>query len=203
MQSRSKSLASSLLSRSTGVIHGRFQVLHNDHLAYLLAGKAECEHLVVGITNPDPGLTSFDPADPERSDPRANPLSFYQRMLMVKCALADAGLKGPDFSVTPLPINFPEQYGAYVPLQATFFLTIYDDWGRRKLEKFQSLGLKTKVLWERTPETKGLSSSQIRQAMIDAEPWEHLVPQSTATLCKAWDLPAVLRKAGGASYVSQ
>ena len=39
-----------------GVIHGRFQLLHNDHLKYLLAGKKRCEHLVVGITNPDPAL---------------------------------------------------------------------------------------------------------------------------------------------------
>ena len=39
-----------------GVIHGRFQVPHNDHLRYLLAGKALCRHLVVGLTNPDPSL---------------------------------------------------------------------------------------------------------------------------------------------------
>ena len=34
--------------RQTGVIHGRFQVLSNDHLCYLLAGKARCCHLIVG-----------------------------------------------------------------------------------------------------------------------------------------------------------
>jgi len=39
-----------------GVVHGRFQVLHNDHVKYLLAGKARCRHLVVGITNPDSPL---------------------------------------------------------------------------------------------------------------------------------------------------
>ena len=40
--------------------HGRFQVLHNDHFKYLMAGKAQCRHLVVGITNPDPTLTRRD-----------------------------------------------------------------------------------------------------------------------------------------------
>ena len=44
----------------TGVINGRLQVLHNDHLKYLLAGKKRCDHLVVGITNPDPTLTRKD-----------------------------------------------------------------------------------------------------------------------------------------------
>ena len=43
----------------TGVIHGRFQVLHNDHLKYLLAGKADASTLVVGITNPDPCQTKM------------------------------------------------------------------------------------------------------------------------------------------------
>jgi nicotinamide-nucleotide adenylyltransferase len=191
------SCAQDMLSRKTGVIHGRFQGVHNDHLAYLLAGKAECEHLVVGITNPDPSQTAKDDTDPERSDPQANPLSYFERLLLVKCALADAGLGIADFSVTPLPINFPEHYSAYVPMQATFFLTIYDEWGRRKLEHFHSLGLKTKVLWERTPETKGLSGSHIRQAMASGEAWEHLVPESTAVLCKAWGLPEKLRAEGG------
>ncbi|MBS3780195.1 MAG: hypothetical protein KGY41_07345 [Desulfovermiculus sp.] len=58
--------------------------MHNDHLAYLLAGKAECEHLVVGITNPDPGLTARDDSDPEHSNPRANPMTFYQRLLRIE-----------------------------------------------------------------------------------------------------------------------
>ena len=56
-----------LPERETGVIHGRFQVFHNDHLVYLLAGLALCRHLVVGITNPDPFLTRDDAADRKRS----------------------------------------------------------------------------------------------------------------------------------------
>ncbi|MEJ2698658.1 MAG: nicotinate-nucleotide adenylyltransferase, partial [Desulfuromonadales bacterium] len=66
-----------------GVIHGRFQVLHNDHLRFLLAGKSLCRHLVVGITNPDPHLTREDPADQHRHSPLANPLTYWERYLMV------------------------------------------------------------------------------------------------------------------------
>ena len=50
-----------------GFIHGRFQVLHNDHLAYLLAGKAQCEHLIIGVTNPDTASIRDEAADPDRS----------------------------------------------------------------------------------------------------------------------------------------
>jgi nicotinamide mononucleotide adenylyltransferase len=180
-----------------GVIHGRFQVLHSDHLRYLLAGQERCQHLVVGITNPDPLLTREDPADPQRGAPLANPLTYFERYTMVRLALTEAGSPECAFSIVPFPINLPELYRCYLPLEATFFLTIYDQWGRRKLELFQQMGLKTEVLWVRTPEEKGLSASHIRQRMARDEPWEHLVPASTARLMKTWDIPARLRKLFG------
>ena len=114
-----------------GVIHGRFQVLHNDHLKYLLAGKALCRHLVVGITNPDPWGTRPESADPARSDPLANPLTYYERYRMLQAVLQARGITAESFSVVPLPINLPERYRFYVPLNAVFFLSIYDDWGRQ------------------------------------------------------------------------
>jgi hypothetical protein len=93
-----------------GVIHGRFQVLHNDHLRYLLAGKARCEHLVVGITNPDPILSREDDADPRRSTSMANPLTYFERYTMAKAVLIGEGVADDAFSVVPFPINIPELY---------------------------------------------------------------------------------------------
>ena len=177
----------------TGVIHGRFQVLHNDHLTYLLAGKERCSHLVVGITNPDPTLTREDAADPHRSLPGSNPLTYYERYVMVKAALIGAGLRFDGFSVVPFPINLPDLYRHYVPLDATFFLTIYDSWGERKLEHFQSLGLRTDVLWRKSPEFKGLSGALIRKKIAAGEAWEPLVPPSTARLIKLWDISGRLK----------
>lgn len=175
-----------------GVIHGRFQLLHNDHLKYLLAGKEKCEHLVVGITNPDPTHTKTDGADDHRSKPEANPFTYYERSLMVKAALTENGVGLDDFAVVPFPINFPELYKYYLPLDATFFLTIYDQWGEKKLRVFESMGLKTDVLWQRPPDQKGLSSSDIRQRIIEGRPWEHFVPPSVASLIKSFDLPSRL-----------
>lgn len=178
---------------SCGVIHGRFQILHLDHLRYLLAGKALCEHLVVGITNPEPDLTAHDETDPSRSDPAANPLTYYERQLMVRRALESHGIAVQDFTVVPFPVNFPNRYRHYVPMDAVFFLTIYDDWGRKKLAMFQSLGLKTHVLWEKPPHEKGISASEVRRRIRESLPWEHLVPPSTAQLVYAWNLPERLR----------
>ncbi len=172
----------------TGVIHGRFQVLHNDHMKYLMAGKARCKHLVVAITNPDPTLTRNDTADPARSSPAANPLTYYERYLIVRTTLIAEGLGIHDFSVVPLPINIPELYRYYVPLYATFFLTIYDEWGEKKFQMFKSLGLKTEVLWRKPLSEKGLSSAQIRRHIATGRPWEHLVPATVAQMMKDLDL---------------
>jgi len=172
-----------------GVIHGRFQVFHNDHLAYVLAGKARCRHLVVAITNPDPTLTRDDPADPGRSRTGSNPLTYFERYRLVRTALLEAGLSFDQFSVVPLPINIPELYRHYVPLDAVFFLTIYDDWGRRKHKQFEAAGLRTEILWERPESEKGLVASDIRRAMAAGEPWEDLVPPAVGTLLKQWKVP--------------
>lgn len=179
-----------------GVIHGRFQVLHNDHLRYLLAGAGKCRHLVVGITNPEPAPTAADPADPERDDPSANPLTYWERHLMVRAALTASGVAEADLSVVPLPIHFPERFRFYVPMDALFFLTIYDDWGRRKRDRFRELGLRIRVLWELPPEKKGIAGRDVRRRMIAGEPWVEMVPPAVARLARAWNLPERLRAGG-------
>jgi len=177
----------------TGVIHGRFQVLHNDHLAYLLAGTALCRHLVVGITNPDPLLTRDESADPKRSHPAANPLTYFERYTMLRAVFDEAGIEPSRLSVVPFPISLPDLYAYYVPLDALFFLSIYDDWGKRKLEYFTLLGLATCVLREVASSQKGISATDVRRRMAQDEPWEDLVPPAVVILMKKWDIPGRLR----------
>jgi nicotinamide-nucleotide adenylyltransferase len=178
----------------TGVIHGRFQVLHNDHLKYIMAGKALCSLLVIGITNPDPFLSKRENADPDRSNPLANPLTYYERYQLINAALEEAGLDLHQFSVVPFPVNFPERYRYYVPMDALFLLTIYDEWGKQKLDYFKKQGLKTHVLREVAPEKKGISASEVRELMMDNKPWEHLVPHSVSVLLKEWHIAGRLRE---------
>jgi len=178
----------------TGVAHGRFQIFHNDHLKYLQAAKERCRHLVVAVTNPDPTLTRFDPADPGRSSPGRNPLSYYERYRIIKRALQEQEWGPEEFSIVPLPINLPDLYQYYVPLTGTFFLTIYDDWGERKLQMFQSLGLTTEVLWRRPLAVKGLSGTGIRRLMVRREEWVHLVPPGAAEMMVLFNIPQRLEK---------
>lgn len=186
-------MGNSIHKYEIGVIHGRFQILHNDHIKYLLASKELCSHLIVGITNPDPFLTKDSETNPHRSTPLANPLTYYERYVMVQAALLEQGLSLSEFSIVPFPINVPELIKYYVPMDAIFFLTIYDDWGRQKKKIFELLGLKIHVLWEVTLEKKGLSSSDVRESMIKGEAWEHLVPKSVVKFMKEWKIALKLK----------
>ena len=177
-----------------GVIHGRFQILHNDHLKYLMAGKKLCNHLIVGITNPDPLLTKNNNANPHRSKSSSNPLTFYERLVMIREALLEVGLNLTEFTIVPFPINIPKLIKYYVPLDAVFFLSIYDDWGKQKKTYLESLGLKIHVLWKVKLEKKGLSGQEVREAMIHDQPWEQYVPTSVIKLVKEWNIIERLKR---------
>jgi cytidyltransferase-like protein len=174
------------MTASIGVVHGRFQPLHLGHLEYLLAGADACEMLIVGITNPDPEQVRFEPSDPARGEPAANPFTYFERLQMVDGALVDAGLSRRRFRIVPFPHSTPQRLAHYAPRDALYLLTIYDAWGETKLARFAELGLATQVLWRR--ETKVTSGSEIRQKLTSGEPWEHLVPPATAAVIRDVDL---------------
>ena len=186
-----------------GVIHGRFQVLHKDHLKYLLAGLRLCNHLVIGVTNPDPLLSREEDADPIRGRSESNPLTYYERYVMLRRAMEEAGVPAEDFSVVPFPVNMPELYPYYVPMEAVFFLTIYDDWGKRKREIFEVLGLNIHVLWEVPLERKGISGKDVRALMVEEGPWQALVPTSVRSLMEQWRIPDRLGRAAKNSDPSE
>ena len=160
-----------------GVIHGRFQILHIGHMEYLLAGKSRCEYLVIGIANPDAILTKYSAANPIRSDSLSNPLTFYERFQMIKGSMLEAGLERHEFDIVPFPINFPETLLDYVPKEAMYYMTIYDDWGKEKKTSLEMLGCAIDVMWTRTNDEKVTSGTQIRNYIMHDKPWKHLVPE--------------------------
>jgi len=160
------------------VIHGRFQPLHLGHLEYLLAGARTCDVLVVGITNPDPTLTEFEPSDPRRGSAEANPFTFYERYLMVEGALREAGVAAESLRIVPFPHGTPERLHHYAPRDALHLLTVYDDWGEVKLHRFKQIGCPVRVLWRRSE--KVTSGSEVRRRIRSGEAWEHLVPPAVA-----------------------
>jgi cytidyltransferase-like protein len=163
-----------------GVIHGRFQGLHNGHMEYLLAGKSRCRFLYIGITNPDPSLIRENAADLKRSRDDANPFTYFERMEMLRDALVEAGVQRSEFDVVPFPINTPQLIQYYTPTTATYYVTIYDAWGRTKAETLTSLGLRVEVMWERTMAQRLTTGTEVRQLISGGKPWRNLVPNAVA-----------------------
>lgn len=180
----------------TGVVHGRFQIFHLDHLKYIQAARQRCSHLVIGITNPDPTLTRTDPADPARSLPQANPLSYFERYTIIREVMFEQGVDPAAFSIVPFPINIPELYRFYMPADAVFYLTIYDDWGKRKLQLLESLGLRVEVLWSRPFDKKGICAGKVRECLAKGLEWEHLVTPAAASVMKKLRIPERLANPG-------
>ncbi len=179
----------------TGVVHGRFQPIHLEHMKYFLAAKEKCDFLIVGITNPDPSLTKHDKSNPHRALDTSNPFTYFERYSMIKEALLDAGLKRDEFEIVPLPINFPELIKYYVPIEKSiFYMTIFDDWGWKKKQILESIGAKVEVLWAKTLEEKKISSSEIRNKIIEGKEWKNLVPLPVYKIIKEWKLDERLEK---------
>ncbi len=159
-----------------GIVHGRFQLLHNEHLNYILAGKAQCEQIIIGICNPDSTTTKYNEIDPHRSQKDSNPFTYYERYQMIHYALLESGVSQADFSIVPFPIDCPELLCNYVPQEATHYLTIYDAWGINKKRVLEGYGYHVKVLWQCDLSEKKISGTDIRQLICDGKEWQQFVP---------------------------
>lgn len=171
-----------------GVVHGRFQPFHNHHLRYFMAAMKVTPRLLVGITNPDPVLTSVDQADPTRSDPSSNPLTYFERFEVVREALIAEGVDRGSFEIVPFPINRPELLHNYVPIDSLFHLTIYDAWGERKLSLLSGEGFDVNILWRRSLKEKGITGQDVRGRIAGGREWAHLVPPGAARTLRGFDI---------------
>lgn len=158
-----------------GVIHGRFQPFHNEHLAYLRLAVARCEELIVGITNPEREAPGVEVADANRHLPRENPYSYWQRQLVIEAVLEAEGLEA---RIVPFPISEPEKLRHYIPARGTHYLRVFDEWGDEKVRRLQQLGYHVVVLEPGAQKT--LTATQVRQCMREGGRWQDLVPAAAA-----------------------
>lgn len=166
-----------LTKQSVGVVHGRFQVLHYGHMEYILSAKERCDHLIIGICNPEIELTKYNKVCPHRSKQSANPLTFYERMECVKGALIEAGVPRDEFDIVPFPINFPERIINYAPKDARYYMTIFEPWGEEKERVLkEELKLDVEVIQRGTFADKKCNSTEIRGKIYRNEEWKDDVP---------------------------
>ena len=180
-----------------GFITGRFQLFHNGHLEYALQAKEKVDFLIVGICNPDINTARSNPADPFRHQPEHNPFTYWERLLMIKRSLLQAGLEDAEFETAPCPINKPELISNYIPRQALHFTRIYDQWGYEKMRNLEEAGYKNVILYEAPSADKTRTTQlaigggpkqafaieegkNVRRRIVENNQWRKFVPQGTA-----------------------
>ena len=161
-----------------GVVHGRFQVFHLKHMEYILAAKMRCQKLYIGISNPDMLHAKQTKFDNNRGTKAGNPLSYRERLEMIRGALNEFGVPEAQYEIIPFPISYPEYITQYAPKDAVYFMGLYDEWDKEKYKVLKELGLKVHVLWDKDVENKGITGAFVRHLIATDQEWAQYVPKS-------------------------
>ncbi len=165
------------MSHVHGMIHGRFQPFHLEHLRYFRMAWELSENVLIGITNPDPSTILADHLSDHRHLPEENPFTFTERLMMIQATLREEGYPMERIFIVPFPIHHPDRWPYYVPHGTVMLVIIYSPWERQKAERFHQAGLKVVV---EDALTKTISGRQIRKLLTAGGDWEHLVPPAVA-----------------------
>lgn len=161
-----------------GCVTGRFQPLHDQHVELFAIALAECAHLVVAVTNPDPGARHEDATSAHRHTAAANPFTYYERARLLDAALAAAGMR-ERCTVVPFDLTRPDVWPHYVPLHARHYVRAYDPWERRKAALLADAGYAVTVL--DGDAAARVSATDVRRRLADGT-WRDVVPAGTAGL---------------------
>lgn len=169
----------------TGVVHGRFQIMHMGYMEYILAAKMRCRRLIVGIGNPDITHLQFNRFQKGGMREKTNPFTYYEKMQMIRLALQDFGIKSEEIEFTPFPLDTPKLLNNYVPDTAVFYMTIFDEWALEKKELLEEkMGYHTEILRTGNAQDKKITSSLVLRTMAEDGAWENMVPRSVVQYIK-------------------
>ena len=159
-------------------VHGRFQLLHLDHLEYILMARSRCRHLIIGITSYNIHELVKMAEAPHRFSSYNNPLTYYERTEMITLALIEAGIDRSTFSFSPFPIETPEILPDFIPISFPCFTTIREEWNRKKIKRLQDIGYEVIILKEELH--KEIEGTKVRQMIMNNDDsWKKLVPNAT------------------------
>ena len=161
-----------------GCVTGRFQPVHRQHMELFEIALTHCAHLVVAVTNPDPGAREADSSSAHRHTAEANPFTFFERLRLLAAALAAPICQGR-ISIVPFDLTRPQHWTQYVPVTAHHFVRAYTDWERHKAALIEQAGYQVTVL-DGNPAAK-VSGTDIRRDLRAQRPrWHHDVPATAA-----------------------
>ncbi|EHA1205341.1 adenylyltransferase/cytidyltransferase family protein [Vibrio alginolyticus] len=175
-------------------IHGRFQPFHNEHLEYLMMAKSKCEHIIIGITQPDITSLSSIYGIRKRVSSIDNPLTYNQRVEMITRVLDYFKVEKNSYSFIMFDIDDPEKIKENLNLSCKCYTTIREEWNNKKIQTLMSLGYQVEVLKEDYSPTR-ITSTNIREKVLNGdESWKDDVPKGCSDYLEEIDFVSVLNK---------
>ena len=175
---------------NTALFIGRFQPFHLGHLSVIHEILAENDHVIIGI------------GSSEQNFMRENPLTAGERFQLIKAALKEANISAEKYSIIPIPnINnyaiWVNHVNTYVPPYSRLYTgseivrACYEN-------KYSMLKNNSDHGPEITQLKRNLKicATEIRQKIINNEPWEKFVPKAVAKLLHSWEIPKRLKTIG-------
>lgn len=167
-------------------IHGRFQIVHREHLAYLERAAAQYGRLYIGLTALD-----RDRDGSGREATAQNPLTYWERVEMWRAVLAELP-DGARHVIGPFPIERPDLLPDYVPRSCICATTVRDAWNSEKVRRLRAAGYDVDVLF--TDYDKQLSGTDVRKLIATgSSDWLGLVPAGVADFLRRIDIERRLR----------
>jgi nicotinamide mononucleotide adenylyltransferase len=162
-----------------GAAHGRFQILHLQHLEYILDAHKRCHHLLVGITQYERRQPAQGPSPQHRFSELDNPLTYFERAQLLQSVLDGEGVARDTYTVTPFPIDQPTLLKEFIPPSTICYTTLCDHWNHDKISILEHHGYHVEILRKREPDR--LQGRAIRELIRNGDPkWRELVPDATA-----------------------
>ncbi|MDP1594364.1 MAG: hypothetical protein Q8L80_09020 [Gallionella sp.] len=180
-----------------GMVHGRFQPFHHEHLEYVLHGITHCtKKCLIGITQPNIRAISECDILPHRGKPEGNPFSFDERADMIRISLEDLGIEKERYIIIPFDVDHAEE-----SIPALFkhitepielgdlcqFVKVFTSWELHKIEAFYRNGLRVEVIRGEGNQVspKNVTGTLVRELMSSNRNWRDFVPTGTKRVVAA------------------
>ncbi|MEI8574530.1 adenylyltransferase/cytidyltransferase family protein [Methylomonas sp. WH-1] len=169
-----------------GCIHGRFQPFHYGHVNYFLEAVKIWPKLIIGLAAPTPVKNPIAGVEHRATD-FANPLTYTERMILIRSSLSEIGVNSNNVEFIPFPIDEPEKLEYILPKTIVCATTRLYQWNEEKIRRLEKYGYKPHVLEQcvKSP----FDGSTIREYIINDDPiWKTYMPEIAAELIEEWKI---------------
>ena len=145
---------------------GRFQPFHNAHLLDIRKVLKEADEVIIAI------------GSSQEKNTLENPFSYSERKSMIEKALKSSKVK--NYKIYPVPDLYNDKkWVDYIKKNLPKYDFVYsgNQWTLRCFKKHDSKVRKIRLM-------KGISSTKIREMMLNGKNWERLVPKEIAASIK-------------------